>query len=232
MDLYFAITDFLKEVSPPDGDESIVKHATNYIMQTTLAAGYALCKLLNSSFVDKIPYEEGRQFLCGAVEAVRKMSVITNDLPQRLAEVLAQLWTNSVNATSVRSLTAGLSIDRSDPLQLKVRCRMSMSILFDGVWDWREVVQVTGRGGDLDSAVKNPTSPQLTNGSFGSPSVRAYTTLMEPSAALGPVFDDSAGLIQQMFPYDSLTLFDSLAFLDDDFLLHSGQVGAGTPRQL
>lgn len=33
-----------------------------------------------------------------------------------------------------------------DSLQLKVRCRMSMSLVFDSIWRWREEFQAQGRG--------------------------------------------------------------------------------------
>jgi hypothetical protein len=33
-----------------------------------------------------------------------------------------------------------------DSLQLKVRCRMSMSLVFDSIWRWREEFQEQGRG--------------------------------------------------------------------------------------
>tara|TARA_R110002060_G_scaffold36060_4_gene46941 strand:- start:262 stop:513 length:252 start_codon:yes stop_codon:yes gene_type:complete len=33
-----------------------------------------------------------------------------------------------------------------DSLQLKVRCRMSMSLMFDSIWRWREEFQAQGRG--------------------------------------------------------------------------------------
>ncbi len=78
--------------------------------------------------------------------AIRSISVTTNDLPSRLAEVLAQLW---------RGGGAGSKIARSDSssaestLQLKVKCRMSMSLVYDSVWRWREEFQATG-GGNLE----------------------------------------------------------------------------------
>ena len=50
-----------------------------------------------------------------------------HDRPIRLADILAQMW----NATGPEP--AG-----EDGLQLKVRCRMSMSHVYDTVWRWRQ----------------------------------------------------------------------------------------------
>lgn len=108
-----------------------------------IAAGFTLLKLLNSFFAKQIDLEYGRQVFNRTIWAIRSISVASNDLPSRLAEVLAQLW---------RGGGAGLKIPRSESnvldssLQLKVKCRMSMSLVYDSVWRWREEFQAQGRG--------------------------------------------------------------------------------------
>ena len=74
-----------------------------------------------------------------------------NDLPSRLAEVLAQLWRGGGAGSRVvgRGMGEGGGTDGAGgggSLQLKVRCRMSMSLVFDSVWRWREEFQAKGRG--------------------------------------------------------------------------------------
>jgi hypothetical protein len=73
--------------------------------------------------------------------AVRGVSVSSNDLPERLAEVLAQMWRLGGGTQQ----SAGNNTDVDDSLRLKVRCRMSMSLLFDSVWRWREDTRTKGR---------------------------------------------------------------------------------------
>ena len=108
-----------------------------------IAAGFTLLKLLNSFFASQIDLEYGRQIFNRTIWAIRSISVASNDLPSRLAEVLAQLW---------RGGGAGLKNPRSEnnvlesSLQLKVKCRMSMSLVYDSVWRWREEFQAKGRG--------------------------------------------------------------------------------------
>lgn len=122
---------------------NLLVYSTNYILQMIIAAGFSLLKLMNSFFARHVDFEYGRTLFNRTIQAIRSISVFTNDLPNRLAEVLAQLWRSS-GAGSRLSIATNDSIDSS--LQLKVKCRMSMSLVFDSVWRWREEFQAQGRG--------------------------------------------------------------------------------------
>ena len=108
-----------------------------------IAAGFTLLKLLNSFFADSGKLAHGRDLFLKTIKAIRTISVATNDLPSRLAEVLAQLWKSGGSG-----LRAGQGQTKSleNSLQLKVRCRMSMSLVYDSVWRWREEFQAKERG--------------------------------------------------------------------------------------
>jgi hypothetical protein len=140
-----------------------LQYAPNYIMQMCIAAVVALLKLLNSffGFQDYIDRESGVEMFWEAINRIRTMSVRPNDLPQRLAEVFAQMWNawDTLNSERIggpiaESVTNG-EIDSS--LTLKRRYRMSMSHVFDSVWRWKE--EMHGERDKLKDAVKNPTSP-------------------------------------------------------------------------
>lgn len=122
---------------------NVLVYSTNYILQMIIAAGFSLLKLMNSFFVRHVDFVYGRNLFNRTIQAIRSISVFTNDLPNRLAEVLAQLWRSS-GAGSRQSVATTDGTDSS--LQLKVRCRMSMSLVFDSVWRWREEFQAQGRG--------------------------------------------------------------------------------------
>jgi hypothetical protein len=146
--LWLATTSFLETALNLDtAVGKILIYTTNYILQMIIAAGFALLKLLNSFFSNDIDFEYGRRLFTDAISAIRLISVQTNDLPSRLAEVLAQLWRSS-GAGSRKPHDGSEHTDSS--LQLKVKCRMSMSLVFDSVWRWREEFQAQGRG-NLDS---------------------------------------------------------------------------------
>lgn len=126
--LFIATTSFLGrvldlETSPGE----LIGHSTNYILQMIVSAAFALMKLLKSNFSRHIDFNHGKLLFNGAISAIRRISVMDHDRPIRLADILAQMW----NAT-------GPVAAEEDGLQLKVRCRMSMSHVYDTVWRWRQ----------------------------------------------------------------------------------------------
>jgi hypothetical protein len=76
--------------------------------------------------------------------ALRGMSVSENDLSERLAEVLAQVWLSGRVRAEPNEDNIGIG-DPDDSLRLKVRCRMSMSLVYDAVWRWRQNFQLKGK---------------------------------------------------------------------------------------
>ncbi len=146
LDVVFAL-----ETPGPGHNGNILQYATNYISQMVVVAGFALLQLLSSFFATEVDFERGRQLFHKTIQAIRSMSVTSNDLTWRLAELMVQMW----NAVGVerRSHIGGGEIDGS--LQLKVRCRHSMSLVFDTIWRWREEFQALGRG-TLESKSYSP----------------------------------------------------------------------------
>lgn len=145
--LWSATTSFLESTLTVETSAgSVLIYVSNYILQMIIAAGFTLLKLLNSFFASHIDLEYGKSLFNRTIWAIRTISVTPNDLPSRLAEVLTQLWRGG-GAGSRADGNGNGTVDSS--LQLKVRCRMSVSHVFDAVWRWREDYQAKGRG-DLD----------------------------------------------------------------------------------
>ncbi|KAF2638761.1 Zn(II)2Cys6 transcriptional activator [Massarina eburnea CBS 473.64] len=199
LNLYYAATAFLDRVFELQRDNRLIC-APYHIMQMALAAGFGLLKLLNSDFAGRLP-SEGRQYVLQTVEALRKSKVETNDLLDRFAEVLAQLWKESSRGRSLHSMSQSPVISNpgmanmfnsqvqqphqqeqpghrrdsssilDDPLGLIIQSRMSMSVVFDCVWRWRES-QVSNPGEHLDQIVRdNPTNPDSSSNSTPPPGV-------------------------------------------------------------
>ncbi|KKA26250.1 hypothetical protein TD95_000041 [Thielaviopsis punctulata] len=169
MALYRSTEKFLKDVletekvtSPDESiDGGILSYCTNYIQQMLVAAGFTLLKLLKSFFVRVIQQKTGKQLFNRAIEAIRHTSVAPNDMQSRLAELMVQMWNGTPDPQySSPEEDAPLLID--DSLQLKVRCRHSMSLVYDTIWRWREDFQAKGRG-SLD--IKHPTNVDTSNDS-------------------------------------------------------------------
>ncbi|KAI1800470.1 hypothetical protein F4811DRAFT_564715 [Daldinia bambusicola] len=167
MGLWRAITSFL-DLLFQDTNQHILLYTTNYIQQMLVAAGFALLKLMRSFFAKTIDFERGRTLFHKTINAIRRTSVLDNDLQWRLAELMVQMWNgariDNKSNTSFHDDDNSVLID--DSLQLKVRCRHSMSLVFDSIWRWREEYQAQGRG-TLD-ALKHPTNPDSGNESSAS----------------------------------------------------------------
>lgn len=178
--------------------------STNYIMQMILAAGFTLLKLLNSFFAAHVDGVQGKNLFLSTVSALRAISVQHNDLPLRLAEVLAQLWQASGGGSQLFYDSQGIKKEADSSLQLKVRCRMSMSLLYDSVWKYRDQMGPS-TSKNLDRAVVNPTIPAVNDGGANLPS----TSMTDNDLSGIPSYDWDVAFGSAAMP------FDSLGFLDD-----------------
>lgn len=158
--VYLAATALLTSITElPD---EVLLYVPRYIEQMMLAGATTMLKLLNSFFANHADLPMGRTLFAKSVSTLRKLSVRSNDLPQRLAEVMAQFW--HASGASEQQQLFGLEDNAmrdatDDTLQLKVRCRSSLSVLFDAIWRWRQQVGQSGRE-SLAQAVEHPTSVQ------------------------------------------------------------------------
>ncbi|KAK1755243.1 hypothetical protein QBC47DRAFT_212445 [Echria macrotheca] len=197
MGLWRATTSFLDYILDGDKishealdyshDQYLLTYATNYIQQMLVAAGFALLKLLRSFFAKTIDFERGRELFHRTIRAIRTTSVVQNDLNWRLAELMVQIWNGArMDGGQTYPREDGGSSAVDDSLQLKVRCRHSMSLVFDSIWHWREEYQARGRGsldGEFALTLKQPTNPDSANESSAS-STHLDSTLAPPSQPL------------------------------------------------
>lgn len=108
----------------------ILNYCSNYIHQMILAAGFAVLRLSTSPLVEYLDAVSAKRLFNSSISAVKRICITNNDLPGRLAEVLAQLKARR------NRLSRELTTDWNT-IQLKVRSRLSMSISFDSLWEWR-----------------------------------------------------------------------------------------------
>lgn len=191
------------------------RYATNYIMQMVLAAGFTLMKLLNSFFASQVDTVSGRTIFLQTVSALRAISVVQNDLPQRLAEVLAQLWQASGAGGQRLFDDRGKKPEVDDSLQIKVRCRMSCSLVYDSIWRWKERF---GSVRNLDRMVEHPTQPDDPLDSNGQDGINGDHLPIPPGAATAVIGGDELGLDSWDSTFGSNAPFDSLGWALDGFL--------------
>ncbi|KAH7110343.1 hypothetical protein B0J11DRAFT_206798 [Dendryphion nanum] len=247
--LYYAAISFL-ECTFQLQEKNMLKYVPYYIMQMALAAGFALLKLLNSDFAGRLPFEQGRSFVLRTIDLMRKSKVMTNDLLDRLAEVLAQLWKESSRGKSLHSMSQspvvgapnvamfnhGSHAQRresngmlEDPLGLIIRSRMSMSVVFDCVWRWRES-QVSGASEQLDATVaNNPTNPDSSNNSTPPPG-----TIIENPAHGLPNFNPHLNTLSMplqlpngLASANSFEIFDPVSWMLESQTEWNTQYGSG-----
>ncbi|RMD42606.1 hypothetical protein DV735_g2555, partial [Chaetothyriales sp. CBS 134920] len=152
LDLYHATTEFLEaclglETESNTGSSNShalsLSYGTNYIFYMMLAAGFSLLKLMHNFLSQhELDTRGASDLLTRTLFALRSMSVSEDDLAERLAEVLAQVW-KSGRVRAEPSHNIG-EHSRDDSLQLKVKCRMSTSLVFDSIWRWRKNFRFKG----------------------------------------------------------------------------------------
>ncbi|KIW86694.1 uncharacterized protein Z519_12680 [Cladophialophora bantiana CBS 173.52] len=166
--LYYATTDFLETCLSLESNVSVnlpssyshglsLSHATNYIFHMMLGAGFSLLKLMHNFLGEhELDAKGASELLSRTVWALRNMSVVENDLAERLSEVLAQVWKSGRVRAEPNRNNIGEGVP-DDSLQLKVKCRMSMSVVFDSVWQWRQNFHFRG-GKPSDGIHDGPSS--------------------------------------------------------------------------
>ena len=216
-----------------------------------------------TDLASKLPAEKGRQLVLQTVDALRKAKVWSNDLLDRFAEVLAQLWKESSRGrSSLHSMSQSPSLsnsgmsnmfhqhqqqhlrgqqqdygqrrdslgDEKDPLGLTIKTRMSMSVVFDCAWKWREQ-QVNGAAEQLENTVMtNPTNPDSSTHSTPPPGAA-----VENPAHTLPTFNPHINTLSMplqltngMASANSFEMFDSVSWLLDtqpDWTYGSGNFG-------
>ncbi|KAJ5727455.1 transcriptional regulator family: Fungal Specific TF [Penicillium malachiteum] len=198
--LFIATTSFLGRVLDLEtAPGELIGHSTNYILQMIVSAAFALMKLLKSSFNRHIDFNHGKLLFNGAISAIRRISVMDHDRPIRLADILAQMW----NATGPEP--AG-----EDGLQLKVRCRMSMSHVYDTVWRWRQRFRPAKTMEEMQAAAAAANLDITTT--VGPMSRQQDISMEDPSLMLPGQFDESGAFLSEV---GFSEVFDSLNWVFD-----------------
>ncbi|EWC43830.1 hypothetical protein DRE_07274 [Drechslerella stenobrocha 248] len=160
INLYGAAEALVSHIIKVEEDTAnIIEYCPVYIYQMFTCAAFTMLKVLRSSYFNRyLNVESGIKGFNAALQALRNISVADNDLPARMADVLTQLWEcNSLGAD--RGSATGGSVDGSVSAavsivdkeeggeggetlhagwDLRIRSRMSVSVVYDSLWKWRE----------------------------------------------------------------------------------------------
>lgn len=111
--------------------QGLFDHCPFFCYQTYVNAAFVLLKILTNGFFNTIiDAKAGKQLLESSITGLRQMSVVNNDLPARLGDIIG-FFCALPDPAVVGGVTLG-------DLQLKqVKNRLSMSVVYDCLWTWR-----------------------------------------------------------------------------------------------
>lgn len=135
-----------------DGEGSgLFEHCPFFCYQVFVCAAFVVLKILLNGFFRTLLVEEaGYKLMDAAIVALRKTSVVNNDLPARLGDVIGFFC-----ALPDRAVLGGAG---ADALRLKqVTNRLSMSVVYDSLWTWRRHFQ------DESSTAESASAPHITD---------------------------------------------------------------------
>ncbi|PON21662.1 hypothetical protein TGAM01_v209400 [Trichoderma gamsii] len=136
--LYQTAYSLIEQCLEMDNEESGFFHYCPFFCyQVFVSAAFIILKVMMNGYFEKLlDVKSGRKLLDAAISSLRKMSVANNDLPGRLSDVIGFFCT----LTDPRVISG----DSIDDLRLRVRNRLSMSIVYDSLWEWRKHFQSDG----------------------------------------------------------------------------------------
>ncbi|KAL7816086.1 hypothetical protein V8C44DRAFT_348310 [Trichoderma aethiopicum] len=143
--LYYTAYSLIEQCLEMDNQESGFFHYCPFFCyQVFVSAAFIILKvMMNGYFEQLLDVEAGKRLLDAAISSLRKMSVANNDLPGRLSDVIGFFCT-----LPDPRVISGESID---DLRLRVRNRLSMSIVYDSLWEWRKHFQ-SDDGGRIEGS--------------------------------------------------------------------------------
>ncbi|ORY05917.1 hypothetical protein BCR34DRAFT_604371 [Clohesyomyces aquaticus] len=135
LSLYYMAASLIQQTLDADrASSSMIRCCPFFVYQTFVSASFIVLKVLkNNYFSSFIDIQSGRTLFHASITAIRRMSLECNDLPARLGDVLGYLWSDATPNLVSRPGKGGL--------QLQIRSRMSMSVVYDSLWRWREQVR-------------------------------------------------------------------------------------------
>jgi hypothetical protein len=129
--LYAVACNLINAVCQRSPDEaSIAKIAPAFIQKSLVLASCSILKIYRSELAPHLDLEAGEQAYFAAIFFSRESTLQNNDLSARGASILSQLW-NSQNIFKSKD-------DKVDCLSSRISSRLSMSVVFDCLWWWRQ----------------------------------------------------------------------------------------------
>ncbi|CAG1979626.1 unnamed protein product [Fusarium graminearum] len=150
-------TEVLDVVSRLDATQDFAFYASNSYTRMALLAAFCILRIVRSPLREQIDLRDAEQSIFKAISFVKRRSIQIGDLDERYGTILSQLWSNSSNSLNMAA--------PNDGLDLKIRSRLFMSVVFDSLWWWR--VEYNGQGSpyDMDKTAPDAVQADMEGGS-------------------------------------------------------------------
>ncbi|KAH8691623.1 hypothetical protein BGW36DRAFT_304893 [Talaromyces proteolyticus] len=130
-------TTLIAQLHGLDKEHGMIEFGPLSHFRTVSLSAMFILKIGHSSYAEYLDCERGKHLFHVATQLMRRMSIEDNDLPGRMSKIMTQLW----------SAQARIDKTNEEP-SLKLRTRLSGSLLHDSLWSWRETFG--GQAGDVD----------------------------------------------------------------------------------
>lgn len=134
--LYQTAYSFIEQCLNMDSESGFFHYCPFFCYQVFVCASLIVLKIIMNAYLQSLlDVNSGKKTLNVVISTLRKISIANNDLPARLSDVISFFCSlPDSQAASAQSI---------DGLQLRVRNRLSMSIVYDSLWEWRRHFQAS-----------------------------------------------------------------------------------------
>lgn len=130
LQLYTLCCKLTNDINNLNQHPQLVDICTVFIERAVMLAAICILKIHRSELAPFIDLDAGERAYFSAIQFCKQASLENDDLGARAFTILSQLWTSR----NVFQRSNG----RIDSLSTRIRTRLSMSIVFDCFWWWRE----------------------------------------------------------------------------------------------
>lgn len=128
--LYSAACSFIETAVAEDERVELTETCPVFIERTISLAAFTILKISRSSLSQHIDAEAGEKAYFSAILLCRRASLQSDDISARAATIMTQLWNSKIIFRQADG--------RVQSLRTRIRSRLSLSIVFDCFWWWRE----------------------------------------------------------------------------------------------
>ena len=130
VELYSVARGVIENVLNLYGTDNRFGSCSAYFHRSMLLAAFTLLKIVRSPIASYLDVRSGEKCYFSTIVHLRKSTLENDDLHARGAMILTQLWTSD----KIFKTATG----EANSLSLRIRSRLTMSIVFDCFWWWRE----------------------------------------------------------------------------------------------